>query len=166
MKSLTPKEAHTLELLKEDNFRGVTKDDAPEVASLFEKLEPEVAKALIEQLPEAIKGTVEIERLYSGLLTKGVDSCTSTTDSCFITEDKLVDVLAEEVKKDIPFEQKQYYVDQMVGAASRKEKKDTEHRETLDKMYKYGGMVLAFGAGVVLAILLGGRGGGSSNYRL
>lgn len=166
MKSLTPKEAHTLELLKKDNFRGVTKDDAPDLVSVFEKLDPEVAKALIEQLPEAVKGMVEIEQFYSNLLSKGMDSCSTTTNSCFNTEDKIVDVLAEEVKKDIPFEQKQYFVDQMVGAASRKEKKDTEHRGTLDKIHKYGGMALAFGVGVILAIFLGGRGGSSSSYRL
>ena len=166
MNSLTPNERHTLELLKKDNFRGVTKDNVTEVVSIFEKLDPEVAKALIEQLPEAVKGMVEIERLYSDLLTKGVDSCYATANSCFNTEDKIVDVLAEEAKKDIPFEQKQYYVDQMVGAAVRKEKKDTEHRDTLDKVFKYGGMALAFGAGVVLTLFLGGRGGGSSsNYR-
>lgn len=166
MNSLTPNERHTLELLKKDNFRGVTKNNVTEVVSIFEKMDPEVAKTLIEQLPEAVKGMVEIERLYSDLLTKGVDSCYSTANSCFNTEDKIVDVLAEEAKKDIPFEQKQYYVDQMVGAAVRKEKKDTEHRDTLDKVFKYGGMALAFGAGVVLTLFLGGRGGGSSsNYR-
>lgn len=167
MNSLSPQESHTLERLKKDNFRGVTKDNVADLVSIFEKLDPEVAKSLIEQLPEAVKGMVEIERFYSELLTKGIDSCYSTANSCFNTEDRIVEVLAEETKKDIPFEQKQYYVDQMVGAAVRKEKKDTEHRDTLDKIFKYGGMALAFGAGVALTLFLGGRGGGSSsNYRL
>lgn len=167
MKSLTPNEVHTLELFKKDNFRGVTKDNVLVLTSIFEKLDPEVAKALIEQLPEAVKGMVEIEQLYSNLLIKGVESCYLTANSCFNTEDKIVDVLAEEVKKDIPFEQKQYFVDQMVGAASRKGKKDTEHRAIITEICKCGLMALFLGVGVGLVFFLGGSGGNpSSNYHL
>lgn len=166
MKILTPNEEHTLELLKKENFRSVTKDNVTDVVSIFEKLNPEVAKALIEQMPEAIKGIVEIERFYTDLLTKGIESCSSTADSCFNTEDKLVDAYATELNKDIPFEQKQYFVEHMESAAMRKEKKDTEHRDTLDKIHKYAGIALTLGVVVVLTLFLGGRGGGSpSNYR-
>lgn len=159
MKNLTPDEVYSLELLKKDNFRSVTKENADNLLTILGKLDPEVAKDLIEQMPEAIKGIVDIERFYSDLLTKGFDSCASSADSCFNTEDKIVDALVKEVEKDIPFEQKQYYVDHMVGAAVRKEKKDTEHRATVDKFLSYA--LMGFGAGLCLVagLFLGGNGG-------
>lgn len=162
MNILTPNEEHTLELLKKDNFHSVTKDNVTDVISIFEKLNPEVAKALIEQMPEAIKGIVEIERFYTGLLTKSIESCSSTADSCFRTEDKLVDAYATELNKDIPFEQKQYFVEHMESAAIRKGKKETEHRETLERFAGYGLLALGLGVGL-LAFIFGG--GYPSNNR-
>ena len=134
-----------------------------ELVSILDKLDPEVAKALIGTMPEAIKGMVEIEKLYSELLKKSMESCVATAESCFKTEDKIVETLAKEVEKDIPFEQKQYYVDQMVSAAERKEHKDTEHRSTMDKIMQYGGMALTLGFVLLVGLFLGGNSDGSSS---
>lgn len=162
MKKLTPHEKLILEHHKENNFRDVTKDNVKEVVTIFEKLDPEVAKALIEKMPEAISGMVEIETFYFDLLKNAKESFESTTLSCFETEDTLIDSYSQEMKKDIPFEQKQYFAEQMKAAAERKEKKDTEHRESWDKLLKYGGMALTFGLGILAVIFLGGNSSGST----
>lgn len=161
MKKLTPKEKRILEFHKKNNFRSITNDNVKEAVYIFEKLDPETAKALIEQMPNAISGMVEIESLYKELLTKGIDSCESTLKSCFESEDTIIETCREEAKEDIPFEQKQYFVEQMVAAVGRKEKKDTEHRLTIDKIMKFGIAALTLGAGVIVAIFLGGNGGAS-----
>ncbi len=155
MKNLTPNEKNILQFHIDEDFKNVTKDNVHEVVSIFEKLDPETAKALIDRMPETVRGMAEIEKLYSNLLKSGMDSCELTTKSCFDTEDKIVDTLAKEVEKDIPFEQKQYYVEQMVDAVERKEKKDTEHRATVDKIMKYGGIALAVGLSILASIFLG-----------
>ena len=165
MNDLTPQEKKTLELLKKDNFRGISKDNVKNFISTLEKLDPEVAKSLIDKMPEAIRGMVEIESYYSDLLKQGIGSCETTVTSCFDTEDKIVDTLAKEIEKDIPFEQKQYFVNQMVCSAERKELKDTEHRSTVDKFVKYASLGVALGLGILTGLFLGGNGGGFPTYK-
>ncbi len=155
MKNLTPNEKDILQFHINENYRSVTKDNVKEVVSIFEKLDPETAKALIGRMPETIKGMAEIENLYFNLLNRSVDSFESTTKPCLDTESKIVDTFAKEVEKDIPFEQKQYYAEQMVDAVERMEKKDTEHRATMDKIVKYGGIALAVGLSILASVFLG-----------
>lgn len=155
MNRLTPDESYVLGLLQKDNFRGISKDNVMTLVSILDKVDPEVAKALIAQMPETVRGMTEIEKFYVDLLTKGIASCESSARSCFETEDKIIDVLAKEVEKEIPFDQKQYYVDQMVDAAMRKEDKDTEHRTTVFTVVKYSGMVLGAGLLFVAGLFVG-----------
>ena len=155
MNRLTPDEAYVLDLLKKDNFRGISKDNVMGLVSILDKVDPEVAKALIAQMPEAVRGMVEIEKLYADLMNKSIESCSASADACFSSEDKIIDTLAEEVGKDIPFEQKQYFVGKMEDAAVRKEKKDTEHRSTLITILEIGGMVLGAGAFFLIGMFMG-----------
>lgn len=155
MKKKTPVEAHALDLLKKDNFRGISKDNVMDLVSILDKVDPEVAKALIAQMPEAVRGMVEIEKFYAELLNRSIESCTASAKSCFSSEDKIIDTLAIEVGKDIPFEQKQYFVDQMVDAAVRKETKDTEHRSTLVTILEVGGIALGIGVAVLTGMFVG-----------
>lgn len=67
----------------------------------------------------------------------------------------IINTLAEEVGKDIPFEQKQYYVNHMVDAAIRKEEKDSEHRSTVISVLKYGGMAIVAGLFFVGGLFVG-----------
>ena len=50
MKNLTPNEKNILQLHIDENFKNVTKDNVKEVVSIFEKLDPEIAKKLIERM--------------------------------------------------------------------------------------------------------------------
>jgi len=161
MNRLSPDEAYVLDLLKKENFRGISKDNVMNLVSILDKVDPEVAKALIAQMPEAVRGMVEIEQFYADLMSRSIESCSASAESCFSTEDKIIDTLAKEVGKDIPFEQKQYFVDKMEDAAVRKEAKDTEHRSTLLTIAKYGGMVLGAGLFFVAGLFLG-----NSNVKL
>lgn len=161
MNRLTPDEAYVLDLLKKDNFRGISKDNVMNLVSILDKVDPEVAKALIAQMPEAVRGMVEIEQFYADLLSRSIESCTASAESCYSTEDRIIDTLAKEVGKDIPFEQKQYFVGKMEDAAVRKEAKDTEHRSTLVTILEVGGMAL--GAGVIFLI---GMFAGNANVKL
>ena len=155
MKNLTPNEKNILQFHINEDFRNVTNDNVKEFVSIFEKLDPETAKELIERMPEAIKGLVEIHSHYFNLLKSGMDSSMSTTKPCFDTEGIIVGTLSKEVEKDIPFEQKRYYVEKMEDAVERMERKDTEHRSTIDKVMKYGGIALAVGLSVLVSIFLG-----------
>ena len=147
MNRLSKEEKQVLDQLVKDNFYSVSKGNVRSVTTILNKLDPKVAIALIEQMPESIKGMVEIQELYTSILSKSIDSCSDSEASCFATEDKIVDAMIQELGKDIPFDQKKYYVGHMVDSAMRKEEKDSEHRETVLTVVKCG--FLALGAGLL-----------------
>lgn len=158
MDRLTREEERILEQYINSDFKGISRENNTTLASILVKLDPEVAKELIEQMPEAIKGMNEIEKIYDQTMTKSVDALMKSEESCFGSEDRIIEALSQELAKDIPFEQKQYYVEEMVGASRRKGDKDSEHRETIVTIVKYG--FFALGAGL---LFLGGMFLGGSN---
>ena len=156
MNALSITEKKTLELMQKDNFRGISKDNVMQLMSILDKVDPEVAKSIIAQLPEAIRGSVELEKAYSTALTKGMESIESTASSCFQTEDEIIQSLKKEVEReDTTFEQKQFYYEKMEAAAIRKESKETEHRDTILTILRYGGEALLFGLGFCACLFLG-----------
>lgn len=156
MNNLSTAEKRALELMKKDSFRGISKDNVMQLVSILDKVDPEVAKSLIAQMPEVVRGVVENERAYAGVLEKGIESCNSSITACFQTEDEIVKTLQKEIDKEgTTFEQKQYYFDKMSEAAERKEKKDTEHKEMILSILKYGGEALAIGLIITAGIFIG-----------
>ena len=156
MNALSIAEKKALELMQKDNFRGISKDNVMQLMSILDKVDPEVAKSIIAQLPEAIRGSVELEKAYSTALTKGMESIESTASSCFQTEDEIIQSLKKEVEReDATFEQKQFYYEKMEAVAIRKESKETEHRDTILTILRYGGEALLFGLGFCACLFLG-----------
>ena len=156
MNALSIAEKKALELMQKDNFRGISKDNVMQLMSILDKVDPEVAKSIIAQLPEAIRGSVELEKAYSTALTKGMESIESTASSCFQTEDEIIQSLKKEVEReDTTFEQKQFYYEKMEAAAIRKESKETEHRDTILTILRYGGEALLFGLGFCACLFMG-----------
>ena len=156
MNALSIAEKKALELMQKDNFRGISKDNVMQLMSILDKVDPEGAKSIIAQLPEAIRGSVELEKAYSTALTKGMESIESTASSCFQTEDEIIQSLKKEVEReDTTFEQKQFYYEKMEAVAIRKESKETEHRDTILTILRYGGEALLFGLGFCACLFLG-----------
>ena len=99
---------------------------------------------------------VENEKAYAGVLTKGIESCDMSTSSCFQTEDDIVKALQKEIdKEDTTFEQKKYYFEKMAEAAERKEHKDTEHKNILMNLVKFGGQFFVIGLIITAGIFIG-----------
>ncbi len=156
MNNLSTAEKRALDLMQKDNFRGISKDNVIQLVSILDKVDPEVAKAIIAQMPEVIRGVVESERAYAGVLEKGIESCDTSTMSCFQTEDEIVKALQKEIdKEDTTFEEKRYYFDKMAEAAERKEAKDTEHKNIILTILKYGGKALVIGLTITAAVFIG-----------
>lgn len=156
MNNLTTSEKRALEFMQKDNFRGISKNNVMQLMSILDKVDPDVAKSLIAQMPEVVKGVVENEKAYAGVLTKGIESCDMSTSSCFQTEDDIVKALQKEIdKEDTPFEQKQYYFEKMAEAAERKEHNDTEHKNNILTILKYSGEALMIGLIITAGIFIG-----------
>lgn len=127
-----------------------------QLVSILDKVDPEVAKSIIAQMPEVVKDVVENEKAYAGVLNRGIESCDMSTSSCFQTEDDIVNALQKEIdKEETTFEQKQYYFEKMAEAAERKENKDTEHKNLVLTILKYGGQALMLGLTITAGIFIG-----------
>lgn len=156
MDNLTTTEKRALELMQKENFRGISKDNVLQLVSIIDKVKPEVALAIIAQLPEAVRGLVENERAYACTLMKGIDSCDASITSCFQTEDEIVRSLQKEIEKEeTTFEQKQFYYEKMAEAAVRKEQKDSEHKEVILTILRFGGEALVMGLLFMAGMFIG-----------
>ena len=131
MKRLTSEELRTLESFQNDNYRGVTNGNVTNLVSILGKMEPEVAKTLIEQMPDAIRSMTEIANAYSQVIVTCIESSSNSVNSCYETEDSLINAFAQEMSKDIPIEDKKFFAGYIVDAAIRKEDKESEHRNSL-----------------------------------
>ena len=163
MKYLSDQEKKALELMQKDNFRGISKENVMQLMSILDKVDPEMAKKIITQMPEVIRDVVECEKAYANILARGMDSFDASTASCFVTEDEIVKSLQKEIDKDdTTFEQKQYYFEKMAEAAERKERKDTEHKDQIRTVLKYGGELILAGIFFFFFIFYGSTNNSSS----
>ena len=160
MNNVSKEENRVLELMQKSNFRGISKENVMQLVSVLDKVDPEVAKALIAEIPKVVSGVVENEKAYAGVLTEGIKSCNDSISSCYKTEDDIVKSLQNEIdKEDTTFEQKKYYFDRMAEAAERKEKKDTEHKNGILTILKYGGQALLVGIVFTTGFFFAKKGG-------
>lgn len=155
-RTLSPEDKRALDLMRKDNFRGISKDNVLQLISILDKVNPEVAKDLIAQMPEAIRGVIESEKTYANLLTTGIESIKSSTESCSETEDSIIQSLREQAEKDnTSFEEKKFYYEKMAEAAERKEMKDTENKKVILTILRHGREVLTLGLCVTACIFIG-----------
>ena len=156
MNNLTAAEKTALDIMKKDNFRGISKDNVMQLMSILDKVDPEVAKELIAQIPEAVRGMLEVEKGYAEILKKGIESAEQSTASCYQTEDEIIRSLQKEIEKEgVTFEEKKFYYEKMENAAKRKEDKDTEHKSILMKVMDFGGKALLAGLLLTAGLFLG-----------
>lgn len=162
MSAITEKEKKALDIMQKDNFRGISKDNVMQLMSILDKVEPEVAKDIIAQFPEVAKLIAETEKGYVDVLKSGIESCDKSTQSCFDSEDDLIKYLQKESEKEgTSFEEKQFYVNKMEEAVKRKEGKDTEHKNMVMSILRFGGEALL--AGLIIGIVALG---GNTSFRL
>ena len=156
MTNLTSEEKKALDLMKKDSFRGISKDNVLQLISILDKVDPDVAKEIIHQIPDAVRGIIEVEKGYSELLNKGVESIDQSVASCYQSEDAIIQSLRQEIdKQGATFEEKKYYYEKMEDAAKRKEAKDTEHKNYIMNILDNGGKAIFLGLLFTAGLFLG-----------
>lgn len=156
MKYLSENEEKALSLLNRENFKGLSIKDVMSLMSVIDQVEPDVAKAIISHIPESVKCTIETEKGYMLLLTKALESGDQGTQKCIDEEDKMVQSIYNELKKpNIDFKEKQFYYDKIEQANIRRDKKDTEKKDFMRDVLKFGGEALAIGIVATTCLFMG-----------
>lgn len=155
-------EVEVLKQLDIPDFRHMTKDKVINFASMLQNMDPEVAKKAIEQFPEFAKMSLEAFKEYRTVLEKTLDANKESSKDCFNLYDKVLSALEKCVsQEEISFEEKKYYLDNMMEIARMVEKKDSENKAFYWKV---------IGAGTVAVISIVGLGaaalGGKFDFEL
>lgn len=149
-------EAQVLKALNIPDFRHITKDKVISFASMLNTMEPEVAKKALDQFPEFARLALSVLQEYKGVIEKAQDSTSASAKQCLELYNEVIQALkACLAKEHIPFEEKKYYIDNMMEIAKMAEAKDSEGKQFNWKILGYGAAAVIFIAGAGAAILGG-----------
>lgn len=150
-------EAKVLKKLDIADFRHLTKDKVIKMASMLDKMDPEVAKKALEQFPEFANTTKEMLTEYKESLDKGLESNNESVKAVYDTYNAVITSLQKELENEnLTFEQKKYIIEQMKDVAEKVDKKDTENKRFIAYMATLATIVVG-GTVAVLASVLGGN---------
>ena len=135
----------------------LTKDKVIKMASMLDKMDPEVAKKALEQFPEFANTTKEMLTEYKESLDKGLESNNESVKAVYDTYNAIITSLQKKLENEnLTFERKKYIIEQMKDVAEKVDKKDTENKRFIAYMATLATIVVG-GTVAVLASVLGGN---------
>lgn len=147
-------EQQVLRKLGIKDFRHLTKSKVINLASMLDKMDPEVAKKALDQFPEFSKTTSEMLHEYKDTLDKSFSSNDESIHTVYDAYNSVITSLQKELERgDISFDEKKYIIEQMKEIADKISIKDTENKKWLASMSALFGFTLAgfaFGLAAVL----------------
>lgn len=153
-RSLT--EQKVLKKLGIEDFRRLTKDKVIKMASMIDKMDPEVAKKALEQFPDFANTTKEMLVEYKNTLDKSLESNRESVQTFYNSCNLMIESLQKQLEdKNLTFEERKYIIDTMLEISKMMEAKDSENKKFLATMALIGATVV----GTVTAILASTLGG-------
>ena len=153
-RSLT--EQKVLKKLGIEDFRHLTKDKVIKMASMIDKMDPEVAKKALEQFPGFANTTKEMLVEYKNTLDKSLESNRESVQTFYNSCNSMIESLQKQLEdKNLTFEERKYIIDTMLEISKMMEAKDSENKKFLATMALIGATVV----GTVTAILASTLGG-------
>ena len=108
-------EQKVLKKLGIEDFRHLTKDKVITMASMLDKMEPEVAKKAIEQFPNFSNTMKEILHDYKDVLDKAQVTNDESVKSFYNSCDMTISSLQKELERDDQtFEERKYIIEKMI----------------------------------------------------
>lgn len=152
-KNLT--EQKVLKRLGIDDFRHLTKDKVITMASLLDKMDPEVAKKALEQFPEFAKNAKEMLTEYKDTLDKGLENNKESVQSYYNVCNSIIVSLQRQLEDgNLSFDERKYIIDKMLEVSKMMGEKDTENKRFIAACVAVGAFATGM-ATVILASALG-----------
>lgn len=150
-------EQKVLKKLDIKDFRHLTKDKVITMASMLDKMAPEVAKKALEQFPEFSNTVKELLVGYKDTMDKGLESNQESVKSFYETSQSIIESLQKQCENEnLSFEERKYIIDKMLEISKSMGEKDTENKKFIVAMSVVSGVVVSFVA-AALASALGGN---------
>ena len=93
-------EEKVLKKLDIADFRHLTKDKVIKMASMLDKMDPEVAKKALEQFPEFANTTKEMLTEYKVSLDKGLESNNESVKAVYDTYNAIITSLQKKLENE------------------------------------------------------------------
>lgn len=149
-------EQKVLKKLNIEDFRHLTKDKVITMASMLDKMDPEVAKKALEQFPEFSNTVKEMLIGYKDTLDKGLELNRESVQSYYDSCKSIIEVLQKQLDdENLSFEERKYIIDKMLEISKMMGEKDSENKRFIATM-AVTGMVAV---GIVTAVLASALGG-------
>lgn len=150
-------EAKVLKKLNITDFRHLTKDKVIKMASMLDRVDPEVAKKALEQFPDFSKTVKEMLEEYKELLEKGLKSNDESVKAVYDSYNAIIASLQKELEnEDLSFEQRMCIIEKMKEIAEKKDEKDTENKRFIAGLVAMATFAIG-GAVAWVASALGGN---------
>jgi len=138
------------------DFRHLTKDKVMEMASMLDRMDPEVAKKAIEQFPNFSETMSSVVTEYKSVLEKSLEKNGESMCSYYESCDAIIQSCQKELDKDdLSFEERKQVIGWMIEVANMKGGKDTENKQFIKALCVTGVGVVGVAATVLLTALGG-----------
>lgn len=149
-------EQKVLKKLDIADFRHLTKDKVITMASMLDKMDPEVAKKALEQFPEFSNTAKEMLAGYKDTLDKGVESNKESVQSYYESCKMIIESLQKQLVVDnLSIDERKYIIDKMLEVSKMMGEKDSENKKFIATMSVIGAAAL----GIVATALVSAVGG-------
>lgn len=148
-------EEQVKQALNIESFRELSKDKIMEFVSLIPNMDKNVAMSIISQFPayaDSAKTMIEQMNVMCGsILADNKDSRQSTVSAYY----KILESLQKRLDNpEIPYDERKDITETMIDIADKIAAKDTENKQFLTGLFKYGSMLIG-GVVIVGATILG-----------
>lgn len=138
-----------------DSFRNMSKDKIIEFVSAIPNMDKDVAIKIIDQFPAYTESANSMIAQLNTMCNNVMEENGESQKAAIEAYKKILDELGELLKKDtINAEERSKITEQMITVADRISVKDTENKEFLNGIIKYGAPIIG-GALVLGAAILG-----------
>lgn len=148
--SKTLNELKVLKKLNITDFKHLTKDKVIKMASMLDKMDPEVAKKALEQFPQFSTTAKDILNDYKDTLDKGLETNKESVQTFYDMCNSIIQSLQKQLEvENLLLEEKIYIMDKMSEILKMVSEKDSENKKFISTMSLIGAV---FFSAVVIAL--------------
>lgn len=138
-----------------ESFRNLSKDKMMEFVSLIPNMDKDLAIKIVEQFPSYADYSQNIVKQLNVLCEKALERNDNSQTEAIKSYRKVLDELSVLLQKDeTSIDERKYITEKMIEIADKISAKDTENKEFLERVIRYGSYFAA-GALVLGAAILG-----------
>jgi gas vesicle protein len=150
-------EQKVLKKLEIEDFRHLTKDKVIAMASMLDKMDPEVAEKALAQFPEFAQTVQKMLSEYKETLDQGMEANKESVQSYYDCCHSILESLQAQLEKEnLSFEERKYIVDRMLEVSKMMGEKDSENKKFITALVVVSAAAVSVAA-VALASVLGGN---------